>query len=431
MLCRLARILLWPLRVFRRRPVISLAILVLITASATVAAAHIWGLYQFDQARRAMDDDRLPDARKAISYCLTVWPWSVPTHLLAARIDRLGGEYIEAANELAECRRLQNGATEDVQLEMLLLRAQAGDVDQVEGGLLYAVNHDKANEREILEALARGHMSLMHLLPALSLVDRCLKDYPDDVRALDWHGWLMERLDQQDSAAKDYEKVLQLAPGRTEVRLRLAFLYLSHNDPVLAEPLLTRLAKDQPGRLEVQLGLAQCRFLQGKEKEARALLDEVLAAHPDDPTALLYLGKLDLESGQPEEAEVLFRRVLKQDPNSAEALNSLHDSLRGQPGREAEAAEALKKRDEASAFAQRMQHLLSGEVDRSSKDPGPAYELGKMNLDLGRDDVALYWFNTALQRDPDHQPTHALLADYFEKKGDKENAARHRRAERK
>ena len=270
-------------------------------------------------------------------------------------------------------------------------------------------------------------MTLMRFPPALALLDRCLKSYPDDVRALNWRGWLLEQLQQQEQAVKDDEHALRLAPGRADVRLRLALLYLAHNDPVQAEPHLRKLDKDQPGRMDVLLGLAECRFLQGKEAEARAMFEKVLAEHPDEPMCLLYLGKLDLQAGRPGEAEAYFRRLVKQDDHNAEAWNGLYDSLRGQPGRETEADEALKKYNQQVAFSRRLQELLSGEVEEASTNPEPAYELGKMNLELGRDDLGLYWLNTALKRDPSHKPTHALLADYFAKKGDTEEAAKHRR----
>jgi len=423
---RTLRLLGWPFGVVRRRPVASAAILLLVAAVAVPVGAHCWALYQFREAGRAPDDDRYDEAHAHISFCLTVWPWSAPTHFLAARIARMSGAYPEATAQLEECRRLQ-GATADTQLEMLLVRAQEGQVDDVIEGLVYAAEHDPAHRQEILEALARGHMNLMRFPPALALLDRCLKDYPDDVRALDWRGWLLEQLQQQERAVKDYEHVLELSPGRADVRLRLAFLYLAHNDPVLAEPHLRKLDKDRPGRPEVLLGLAEFHFLNGELEETRALLDRVLADHPDEPMALFYLGKVDLQTDRPEEAEAYFRRVLKDDKYNSEAWNGLYDSLRGQPGREAEADDALKNYNRQIAFARRLQELLSGEVEQASTNPEPAYELGKMNLEMGREQLGLYWLNTALKRDKDHKPTHALLADYFAKKGDKEAAAGHHR----
>ena len=86
----------------------------------------------------------------------------------------------------------------------------------------------------------------------------------------------------------------------------------------------------------------------------------------------------------------------------------------------------MKRYNELAALAQRMQALLTGEVERSSQEAGPAYELGKLNHELDQDDLAVYWLRTAEKRDPSHKPTHALLADLLEKKGDKEEANRER-----
>jgi Tfp pilus assembly protein PilF len=416
------------LALLRRRPLATLCLCLLVVIVAAPAAAHGWGLYHYQRAESALNDDHLMEAHDEVACCLMVWPWSARTHLLAARIARHSGALSEAEAQLKECRRLDNGATPDTQLEMVMVRAQRGEVDQVIEGLVYAAEHDKVHRREILEALAWSHVRLFRLLPALGLLNRCLQDDPDDVRALDWRGWVFERLDQQELAIADYEHALKYQPDRNDVRLRLAQIYLSQSDPVQAEPHLRRLEKTQAGRPDFQLAMGECRFLQGREEEARALFDRVLAARPDDPDALLYRGKIELQIGRPEDAETFFRRSIQADPLSIAAQAGLFDSLRGRPGREAEADAVQEKYLRMAAGARRMHELLTGEVESASADPGPAAELGKLYMDAGQDDLAIYWLNTALKRDPSHKPTHALLADYFQKKGDKETAAEHRRA---
>ena len=417
-----------PFGLMRRRPVTSTAALLLILGILAAIGTEVWALHAYAEAGRALNEDRLDDASNQVAFCLAVWPWSADTHFLAARIDRLNGAFPEAEHHLDECRRLQ-GQTARTQLEVLLLRAERGEVDKVGDDLLYAAGQDKADERDILEALARGNMRKMRYLPAQALLDRCLERYPDDVHALDWRGWVLERLGQEEKAAEDYKQALELSPGRAEVRMRLAELYLDHSDPVQAEPHLLQLSKMDTNRPEVLLGLARCRFLQGRLNEARSLLDRVLAAQPEEPTALLYRGKLEMqtEPPRPEAAEAYFRRALNVDPNDVQAHSALYDSLRSQPGRASEADAELKRYNELVVIARRIQTLLANEVEQASTNPMPAYELGKLNLDLGNDDAALYWLNkVALVRDANHKPTHALLADYYEKKGDKKEAELHR-----
>ena len=82
-----------------------------------------------------------------------------------------------------------------------------------------------------------------------------------------------------------------------------------------------------------------------------------------------------------------------------------------------------------TAGGDRMRQL-TGEAEKDRDDPEPACELGKINLELGREDVGVYWLNVALDRDPNHGPTHAALADFFDKKGDKARALQERRLAR-
>jgi Tfp pilus assembly protein PilF len=109
-----------------------------------------------------------------------------------------------------------------------------------------------------------------------------------------------------------------------------------------------------------------------------------------------------------------------------EGLHCLHECLRN-TGREKEDADVLRKHAEVQAKALRIQALLAGEAERPSQKADAAYELGKMNEELGQADLAIYWLRTAEKRDASHKPTHALLAEIFEKSGQKEEAAQERR----
>ena len=221
---------------------------------------------------------------------------------------------------------------------------------------------------------------------------------------------------------------LEARPDRMEVRMRLANLYLDRNDPGLAGPHLAILEKALPDRPEVLLEVGRYQFLRGEENEARATFDRLLAIMPDSTSALVYRGILELEENppRPEAAEPFFRRASKGAPNDAPAHNALSNCLRAMPGREAEGEAELKKHDQLVATAKRIQTLLAGDIPKSARGANQAYELGSLYLDLGRDDVALYWLRIAEKRDANHKPTHALLADFFEKKGDKDQAAQER-----
>jgi Tfp pilus assembly protein PilF len=54
--------------------------------------------------------------------------------------------------------------------------------------------------------------------------------------------------------------------------------------------------------------------------------------------------------------------------------------------------------------------------------------LGVLFLRLGHEKFGLGWLKSALQHDPRYAPVHQALADYYARRGDAENEARHRQA---
>ena len=222
-----------------------------------------------------------------------------------------------------------------------MLRTQQGDVDELAGGLLYAADHDKGRERDILEALARGDMKLMRFVPALAVLNRCLKRHPDDVRALNWRGWLLDRMDRHEEAVADYKHALESCPAHAGGRLRLASSYLDHNDPASAEPHL-RPMQAHPGRTEVQLELARCRFLLGEESELRLFAGQGARRPPgrtDGPPLSRQIGRA---GGPREEAEGYFRRR----PGSGPELRGGAEGPVRQPARPARPGGGGRRRAE-------------------------------------------------------------------------------------
>ena len=76
---------------------------------------------------------------------------------------------------------------------------------------------------------------------------------------------------------------------------------------------------------------------------------------------------------------------------------------------------------------ERLGELTSRKLAENPLDPGIHYEFGTILMRDGRTQPALQWFDSALSLDPNHRPTHAALADYYEKNGDKLKAEEHRK----
>jgi tetratricopeptide (TPR) repeat protein len=410
----------------RRRPRLTAIVFAVLILIGTATAGHFYLTHRLESARKALKEGRADDAQNDLVWCLRVWPRSVPVHVLKARALRMKGDLPAAEAELNLCLKLQKGASEDIQLEFLLMRVQAQQVDEVEPQLMLYVENGHPETPLILETLSRAYMHNLRWGPALSSLDRWLKEEPGSARARFWRGWVVEQLHDREGAIEDYQKAIDLAPDMISARLRLADLYLDMTQPLDALPHLEWLRQHYPDRPDVLAALGRCKFMQGESHEARPLLEAAAEKLPDDLPVLVDLARLDLQEDRVPEAEKLLRRVLELSPHEVEAEVSLIEALRLQ-GRQDEAAEAQKQCDEDKALLMKAAQLLKDEVAHPSAGPQRPYEIGMAFLRTGQDRVGREWLYQALDRDHSFRPAHQALAEHFEKKGNKERAAEHRR----
>ncbi len=389
-------------------------------------ACQAWAYSEEQAARRAMNEERWDEAQRDVDRALWIHRGWDSTRLLAARIARLRGAYSEAEQDLSQCGQ-QGGMSEQVQLEWLLLRCQRGEVDELSPMLLALADRHHPETPAILEAMADIYMRQTRYFDALHTLNRWLELTPDCVRALDWRGWISNQLDHRGQAIEDYERALDLQPGRWVVRLRLAEILVDSSRHAEAVPHLERLRKEQPENPEVLIALARCRLVQLRKDEARALLDAVLAAHPDHFDALHQRGKLELQSGNYVEAERWVRKALEQSTKDPEARYTLYECLNSQENREPEAAAELARWEQTKRDRDRLTRLLRTELDRKPKDADLAAEAGTLLLEQGEAQRGLFWLRRALAIDPRNAASHRALVAYYERNNNPTKAEEHRR----
>src|SRR5262249_33221424 len=220
-------------------------------------------------ARQAMAEEHFDQAQQHIDRALRVRRGWVSTNRLAARIARQRGAYSESEQYLSRCGQ-GNEMSEEVQLEWLLLRFQRGGGDELVSSLLARVEHHHAESPAILEAVAGLYMRQTRYQEALRYLNRWLELSPDSRRALHWRGWVSNQLDHRGQAVSDYERALELQPGRSVVRLRLAEVLVESSQFGEAVPHLERLCEELPTNPEVRVALARCRMVQLRQDEAGA-----------------------------------------------------------------------------------------------------------------------------------------------------------------
>jgi tetratricopeptide (TPR) repeat protein len=385
-----------------------------------------WAAWHERAARQALASEDFDAAHRHVDLALRVHPGRASTNFLAARVDRARAAYAEAERHLVRCKEL-GGMTDPLQTEWTLLRCERGDVDELAPGLLAAVGRDHPESAAILESLARVYMRQARYHEALAALNGWVERAPDSPRALDWRGWVNNQLDHRGQAIDDYTRALELQPGRSAARLRLAQLLVESSRAPDALPHLERLRSERPDDPDVTVGLAACYAVQLRTEDARRLLDGVLAAHPDHFGALRTRGNLERDDGRYAESERWLRRAVAIKPLDPQARYSLHLALLAQPGREAEAeAERLRWERDREVTA-RLTRLMRTELAGRPGDPDLAAEAGELLLRVGEDQRGLFWLNRALGLDPGHVASHRVLADYYTRTNNPTAAAAHQR----
>lgn len=400
------------------------AFLLVVTAAATAG----WGYarYQWRAAQAALAGDRPHEATARLAVPLAVWWWDPDVRLLAARASRVGGDLPAAEAHLNRGLKLAGGATERLQLEFLLLRIQTGELDQVAPPLIDAVEKGHPESALIMNTLAVAYVQSLRYKPAFACLSRWIELQPDSAKAYHLRGWVLERLNKHKEASADYHKALELAPESVPIRLRVAEMLLEDHQAPEAVPHLEELYRRAPDDPKVQARLGMCRFLQGRTDEARQLMEAAVPRLPHDPTLLIHLARLDLQDGRPADAERRLRIVIDTDPTDTEAWYTLITAVQAQ-GRAGDADMVLRGYERAKTALDRTNKLLQEVADSPTAGAADYAELGDLLLQAKQEQRGLYWLYEALDRDPENQRAHRALATHFERTGNADKAAAHRR----
>jgi tetratricopeptide (TPR) repeat protein len=415
---RARRLLRWPW-------LAGLGMLFVLGVAAWWGSCYLWAnqaLHDAEQAQAHWDFDA---AHHHLARAVQLWPYRGETLFLAARAARRAGAYDEAERYLDRARRrLGNSAA--LRFEHLLLEVQGGRLGDAEKHLLSRAAQNDPESPLILEALALGYVHVYQLNRAGSCLDRLLALQPNHAYAHVWRGRILSGFRDFKAARVDFEQAVALDPEYDEARLELARnLLLRALKPDEALPHLERLRRHQPHNLEIAVDLARSLTALDRAGEAEQLLKEVLDQEPTHAAALAERGRLALEGRRPTEAEEWLRQSLSVEPHAREVIYLLHQSLEAQ-GKRTEAAVERVRLEQLEADLKLLEEKIAA-VGQFPADALARYEVGVICLRNGQDEEGLRWLQGALELDPKHTATHAALAELFERRGNRAEAARHRR----
>jgi tetratricopeptide (TPR) repeat protein len=380
--------------------------------------------YHLRAGRRAVARYHNLQAQYHLQGCLRLRPREPQALLLAARVARRVGSFDLAEQFLGKYQDLADD--DDLVLERVLLRAARGEVDEVSAFCRARIEANHLVAPLVREAMAAGLLQVYRLQEAEKVLREWQDRDPDNTQALLLDGTLRElRIDLSEALAR-YRRVVELDPEHDEARLRLVNMLVQQSNGQEALPHAEYLRRRLPGEPQVPLRLAQCQVLLGRQAEAEKTLDDLLHHQPHYAPALAERGKLALRTGETEKAETLLREAVARDPSGLDARYLLAQALR-RNGKADQAWEELDALARLEEDANRIQKIVTEQMQQRPNDPALCHEVGVISLRAGAPPEGLRWLYKALALDPKHAPTHRALADHFQRTGNSTLAARHRR----
>lgn len=372
------------------------------------------------RAQAALQELDFGSARHDLETCASVWTGSGETHFLLARACRRQGDLEAALAELHKAKEL-HWVEQQLKLEDLLLRTQAGAIKSTQSILRGYLDRGDPESRLILEALVVGCLQANFLQEAFHWASAWCKNFPDD-----WEGHyllgnvLLAGL-SLDMAAAEYEEAVAENPRFLTAHGRLADVLrrrgrfkdaVAHYDQVLAR---------RPDDRAALLGRARCRRDLNQAAQARSDLDRLLSLEPRDAGALRLRGELELDHDNPQAALDWLLQANATGPDDKATLKTLSNVYERLHSTEQRTQYDLrwKELDQAD---RRLDEITSA-LAKDSADVSLRYEAARILLRLGHRRDAIPWLTSILQIDPKNAEARKALLETLEALNDPALAA--------
>jgi tetratricopeptide (TPR) repeat protein len=412
----------------RRRILFTCLSLALIGLGLYLLSPFALAAYHERRAEQALQLQRYAKALDEYTQALRYNGRSARLHLLAGRTARQAGNVEAARQHLDQCRELQQGVSEELQIEEYLLRAQSGEVNQVRRFLFPYLEEEGPLTPLVLEGLTRAYMSSYQVGMSWQLLNRWLELQPNNAEALFRRGlWYFQRQNTKKAIAS-YEESLAIDPERIPVRISLAEVLRAEKKPEQAADHYREVLRQAPNESAAAIGLAQCYIDMSKPDKARELLVALPEKDKDNVDALWLLGTLEMQDGRPDRAEPLLRRAFDLEPHHHQAGYNLLLCLNRQ--RKTKEVATMKERLRLVENDQkRLIAITTEEMNAAPANPALHCELGEIYFRFKMPQRGVHWLFSALRIDPHYRRAHEGLRDYYDSLGaeGKEKADRHRK----
>lgn len=412
-----------------KRPWLTALAALLLVAAVSVIGVNSWAREHYLEAKKALQGEKHKDARAALEECLRV-PWwrTADNYLLAARLERLQGNFSEARRLLKMSVDVRGQPTEASYIEELLLTADEGNPAPVEKQLQDLAAKKHADSPQILRSLAKVYILEGQYVMAMACLSAWLSNNPSSYEALRLRSQMWVKFHDVARAEEDIRRALTLAPDSSEARLELVELLMRTNGNLKEiEQHLDVLEQEHAKRPDYLLLVARCKISQGDFPAARKVLDQIFAMDNNSALAVFCRAELEVLDGKFADAEVWARKAAAKDPLNYQVYNILAESLKRQedPSKKKEAEQHHNKYLGGKADADRLNHLLTGPYATDKDNPDILAEIGDILWRNGQKEAGMGFLKIALAKDPKHVPAHSSLAEYYTAAKQFKKAAEH------
>jgi tetratricopeptide (TPR) repeat protein len=372
-------------------------------------------------ARELIGASKYDEAGPSLASWLEREPDSAEAHFLAARRAfglarfEMGIADLDAAAKLGY-------SPSAIARERGIILARLGRLSEAEPilrSLFQARANDRSADPELDEALAKCYLENFRLRAAEEVVDRWVADAPDDPKARYWRADLNRRKTgfNLNSVISDYERVLQLDHDYEQARIPLAELYLKAHRNSDAEREYVTYLKNHPDDVEASVGMGQVAAANGRDDRAIEYLDHAMNLAPKDYRPIFERGKLESRRGQFARALEFFDKAIGLDSVEPEIRyqRSLVLSAMGRTDdarKDQELSNRLRKQKED------LDELLEGLL-RYPADTERQIQAARWFFEHGHPDEGVRWAEKILREHPAQVETNRLMADHYEKLGNR------------
>jgi tetratricopeptide (TPR) repeat protein len=249
---------------------------------------------------------------------------------------------------------------------------------------------------------------------ARPLLDKYLKQHPDDARAIFDLGYVEDASGHADAAAQNYRKAIAADPKQFEAHLALGLMLAQQGnfddarDLVTAATELTPEPPNPSAQAEAYRTLARLDRVSDPVR-ARDALIAALKLSPETPADLLLTGQIAESNGDAVLAQDAYERVLAPQRRASPAETAAANSgLAGLLIHEHKYSEA--------------EPLLKSALERDPHDTAINAQLATALIGQGKQEEALPILETLSQLEPDNPSVNEMLAEAYSQAGHPEKA---------